>query len=120
MLGAIDIGGTKIAVGVVDPKGRLLSRASFPTTEEPSPEHAARRIAELLYRCRLETEARLDGIGIGCTGPVDPIAGTVLDVDLLPGWTQFPLVDRIEELLGIPTAMENDADAAALGEWHWG
>jgi glucokinase len=51
---------------------------------------------------------------------VDPIAGTVLDVHLLPGWNGFPLVERMQQLLGVPTAMENDADAAALGEARWG
>jgi glucokinase len=120
MTGAIDIGGTKIAVGLVAPEGRVIICKSFSTHEEPSPTCAARRIAELLDRCRSELATPLDGIGIGCTGPVDPITGTVEDVDLLPGWNGFRLVDEMQHLLGVSAAMENDADAAALAEAQWG
>ena len=90
MIGAIDIGGTKIAVAMVAPAGRVIARDSFATQAESSPDRAVRRIAELLDRWRSEAGTPLEGIGIGCTGPVDPIAGRVLDVDLLPGWNGFP------------------------------
>jgi glucokinase len=120
MIGAIDIGGTKIAVGIVAPAGRVLTREAFATQAEPSPEQAVRRIAELFNHWRSEAGTPIEGIGIGCTGPVDPIAGTVLDVDLLPGWNEFPLVEQLQQLLDVPAAMENDADAAALAESKWG
>jgi glucokinase len=120
MIGAIDIGGTKIAVAIVAPAGRVINREAFATHAERSPEGAVRRIAELLDRWRSEAGTPIEGIGIGCTGPVDPVAGTVLDVDLLPGWNGFPLVERLQDLLGVSAAMENDADAAALAEAQWG
>lgn len=59
-------------------------------------------------------------VGVGCTGPVDPVRGTIGLVDLLPGWHGFPLVDALSDELALPVALENDADAAALAEWQWG
>jgi glucokinase len=62
----------------------------------------------------------LQGIGIGCTGPVYPLAGTVGWVEFLPGWEGADLVTSLASEFGVPAALENDADAAALGEWAWG
>jgi glucokinase len=60
------------------------------------------------------------GIGVGCTGPVDPLAGTIGDVEFLPGWQGFSLVGELARTFAVPVAMENDADAVALGEAAWG
>jgi glucokinase len=62
----------------------------------------------------------LCGIGVGCTGPVDPVSGLIGQVDFLPGWNGHSPVAFLGERSGLPVALENDADAAALGEHLWG
>jgi glucokinase len=83
--GAIDIGGTKIAVGVVAEDGRVVSRLDCPTQPERGFDDALARMSEMLGECVARAGAAIGGIGIGSTGPVDPFRGTVEDADLLPG-----------------------------------
>lgn len=119
MIGAIDVGGTKIAIGVVTETGKVLERIEWPTSSLPS--HAAVRcMAEKLLRFSRHAGVSLQGIGIGCTGPVDPLTGVIGDVGLLPGWSGFPLAEQLFRETGLSVAVENDADAAALAEAHWG
>jgi len=119
MIGAVDIGGTKIAVGVVDDSGKVLVRA-----ETPSPAHDYAAGLEAIDRMLRETansaKVALDGIGIGSTGPVDPIRGEFGDVDFLPGWRGKKLIADLERRFGVRAAIENDGDAAALAEAGWG
>lgn len=114
--GAVDIGGTKIAVGLVTATGQLLEREEFPTNPEAGPLDAINRITSILKT----TGAKIGAIGIGCTGPVDPLSGTIGDVALLPGWQGFPLTSALQEAFNLPVALENDCDAAALAEATWG
>src|SRR5271168_4265106 len=119
MIGAVDIGGTKIAVGVVDDSGRVLSRTQAPTDPEDysgSIELIARMLRETVQRAGVE----LTGIGIGSTGPVDPIRGEFGDVDFLPGWRGKNPVKALAEIFNVRVALENDGDAAALAEAGWG
>ena len=74
----------------------------------------------MLERVRSTAGVDLSGIGIGCTGPVDPMTGEVGEVEFLPGWKGCNPVARLAERFQIGVAMENDADAAALGEAQWG
>lgn len=120
MIGAVDIGGTKIAAGVVNKKGGVLAKAECPTDAPRGFDHAMERVIEMLAQGADQSRVKLQGIGIGCTGPVDPIAGSLGNVDLLPGWEGRSPVERLSVEFGIPAAMENDADAAALGEAVWG
>ena len=69
---------------------------------------------------RGEAEADTGGIGIGCTGPVYPHSGEIGDVEFLKSWKGANLVEALEMRFGVRTALENDADAAALGEAFWG
>ena len=118
LIGAVDIAGTKIAVGVVHPDGFVLSSDQCPTQPERGFEDAIQRIAGMLGRC---ADGRtLVGIGVGCTGPVDPLLGVVGDVEFLPGWKGGNLSLELEKLTGLLAVIENDADAAALGEAAWG
>ncbi len=120
LTGAIDIGGTKIAAALVDSEGRIISQAERPTESQRGfPDGLARTVALLRDLIR-ETGAKLGGIGIGCTGPVDPFTGILGTVDLLPGWQGGALVDGLAEAFQVPVAMENDADAAGLAEAVWG
>jgi len=118
-IGAVDIGGTKIAVGMVDENGRVLSKMESPTDPD---RYAAGldRIAAMLRHTAENAGVEIKGIGIGSTGPVDPIAGEFGDVDFLPGWRQKRLVADLERIFNVRAALENDADAAALAEASWG
>ena len=120
MIGAVDIGGTKIAVGIVDTDGRVLARAERPTEARRGPVDGLDRITALLRATAAQAKTTLAGIGIGCTGPIDPLAGVVGDVPFLPGWQGVNLVGELSARFGVPAAMENDADAVALAEARWG
>ncbi len=120
MIAAVDIGGTKIAVGMVDSKGHLLSRAELPTAADAGYSSALNRIATMLRDTAAQAGAEITGIGIGCTGPVDPVTGEIGDVNFFPHWRGTNPVRDLERIFHVSVAMENDADAAALGEAGWG
>ena len=120
MLGAVDIGGTKIAAGVVDERGRVVSSLETPTDARQGYQSALKRIVDMLQRSARGAGAEIRGIGIGCTGPVDPFTGLIGDVDFLPGWHGTNPVADLSNAFGVTVAMENDADAAALAEANWG
>lgn len=119
MIGAVDIGGTKIAVGVVDDNGKVLARAETPT-EADNYSSGLEAIVRMLRETAKNTGTELRGIGIGSTGPVDPIRGEFGDVDFLPGWRGKNLVRDLEDRFKLRAALENDGDAAALAEAGWG
>ena len=120
---AIDIGGTKLAAGIVDREGRMLVRGQVPTLAKDGLEPVLGRIVglgrELLARPET-AEAGVQRIGVGCAGPVDVQAGLVFQPPNLPGWKRVPLTEHIQQNLGLPTTLENDANAAALGEFRYG
>jgi len=119
----IDIGGTKLAAGVVDADGRMLARGEIPTLAQEGLEPVLERIVGLgrdLLRRPEVAEAQVRRIGVGCAGPVDLRAGLVFNPPNLPGWTRVPLTERIQRALGLPVVLENDANAAALGEFRYG
>lgn len=118
LVGAVDIGGTKIAFGLVDEAGVIHAQSRLPTRSADAGE-TLQRVVVGLRALSDAAGARLRGVGIGCTGPVDPQTGRVGAVDLLPGWEGVDLLAAVAEL-GVSAALENDADAAALGEAAWG
>ena len=119
MIGAVDIGGTKIAVGIVDDSGKVLAKAQAPT--DPDDYSAGiEQIADMLRKTAASAGVKVSGIGIGSTGPVDPMRGEFGDVDFLPGWRGKSIVGDLARKFGVRVALENDADAAALAEAGWG
>lgn len=106
---ALDIGGTKIAGGLVDKDGALLRQATRPTGSDPFA--ALRGVVDEL------APGPVAGVGIACAGPVDSVAGTVSPINI-PAWRDFPLVARVRELVGAPVALAGDGLCMALGE-HW-
>lgn len=110
---AVDIGGTKLSTGLVSADGDLLERHDRPTTG-----HAD---AEALFSALAELVEAVDGregavaCGVGCGGPMAP-GGVAVSPLNIPVWRDFPLRDRLGELVGLPTAVDNDAKALALGE----
>jgi glucokinase len=120
MIGAVDIGGTKIAVGTVDGSGRVRQKTEFPTEVPSGFANAMQRISVALREYARRTGAPLRGIGIGCAGQLDAATGMLGKVNNLPGWEGGNPVEVLSREFGLPVAMENDADAVALGEFHWG
>ena len=112
----IDVGGTKIAGGVVDEQGAILATAR---RESPATDTAAieRNIGDLVAELRGNHE--ITGVGIGAAGFVDSSRSTVLFAPNL-AWRDEPLRKDLEALIGLPVVVENDANAAAWGEFTFG
>jgi glucokinase len=120
VVGAVDIGGTKIAVGAIDASGQVLAKEVHATQATEGFDAAMQRVAAMLQSARARAGVELCGIGIGCSGPVDPLSGEIGSVEFLAEWRGCNPVDRLARDFGLTVAMENDADAAALGELRWG
>jgi glucokinase len=109
---AIDIGGTKLAAGVVDPDGTLRRRDARPTPAG-SAEEIFGALIELVDGVR--GDEPVVACGVGCGGPMAPGGQHVSPLNI-PGWRAFPLRDRLADHLGLAVAVDNDAKALALGE----
>lgn len=120
ILGAVDIGGTKIAVGAVREDGTILHRLECPTDPGSGFRDAMQHITQMLRAVERKCSTQLDGIGIGCPGPLDPMSGVIGEVGTLPGWQGSNLCLALQNNFGATIAVENDADAAALAEAGWG
>ncbi|HEY6738870.1 MAG TPA: ROK family protein, partial [Actinopolymorphaceae bacterium] len=118
---AIDIGGTKMAVGLVDADGKVLVADRTPTTESPTDDADAiwQRLHALCERILAEAGNRpLVGVGVGCGGPMRWPEGAVSPLNLLP-WRDFPLRERLRQAYpGLPVRVHNDAIAVVVAE-HW-
>ena len=108
---AIDIGGTKLAVGVVSTSGELLSRMQTPT---PSTDVWG-TLKKLIDAQMLQTEVRLEACGVGCGGPMT-LGGESVSPLNIPDWRGFSLLSAIESATGLKTYIANDAQALVLGE----
>lgn len=118
---AVDLGGTQIRVGLVDLTGNFLRRVACPTEADQGLEAVLRRLVSRIQEVRQGlADADILGVGIGSPGPVDPLAGQIISPPNLPGWTEVPLRDLLEQRLRLPVRLANDANAAALGEWAFG
>jgi glucokinase len=120
LIGAVDIGGTKIAVGIVDDQGKVLSRLECPTAADVGYAHALNNIRRMLEQAAQTANVKISGIGIGSTGPVFPMTGEIGEVNFFPHWKRQNPVRDLGTAFQVKVAMENDADAAALGEYGWG
>lgn len=120
MIGAVDIGGTKIAAGIVDDGGKVLARVEAPTESARAYPDGLRHMVRMLREAARQANIGLSGIGIGSTGWVYPFTGEFGDVDFLPGWKGCNPVNDLSREFGVRAALENDGDAAALGEAAWG
>ncbi len=119
----IDLGGTNIKVGVVDDLGRPLAKLSIPTESAKGPEDAARRMAravlDVVGKAGL-APAAIARVGLGSPGTMDIPAGRLVNPVNLKGWDDFPLRDRVAEHCRRPVTFQNDANAAAYGEFWVG
>jgi glucokinase len=111
---ALDIGGTKLAAGLVTPEGNLVARATAPTLREPD---AAERLFSVLLAVASSVGGNGDVVvcGVGCGGPMDAGGETVSPLNI-PSWRDFPLRGGVVDALDVPTHVDNDAKALTLGE----
>lgn len=118
---AFDLGGTELRAALVGDGGKLLAFASVPTRARDGPDAVIEQIAMLAEKtCSERPDARPLGIGIGAPGPLDPVAGILTAPPTLSGWHEVPLARLLQDRLNLPVRLENDANAAALGEWRFG
>ncbi len=120
----VDIGGTNIRAGAVDFDGNLIGESySIPTNATDRKELIFKRIADsvsiVISRNNIDKSA-IQGIGLGCTGPLDLKNGLILQCPNLPTMDYFPLRSEIEKTFNLPVFLNNDANAMMLGESVWG
>lgn len=112
---AVDIGGTKIAAGLVDLSGAVVHRDQVATPRSTDPEQVWAALAGLVGRVQAASDAPPTACGVGCGGPMEEGGETVSPLNI-GAWRRFPLRRRVAEVTGLPTAVDNDAKALALGE----
>jgi glucokinase len=120
VIAAVDIGGTKIAVGIVDDDGKVLAKVETPTEADRGYSNGLERMVSMLRQLARKTGVEISGIGIGSTGLVYPFTGEFGDVDFLPTWKGANPVQDLAREFNVRVALENDGDASALGEAAWG
>lgn len=118
----LDIGGTKSAAVIGDEHGQVLARRSGATPQGDWPEAVAFLVQLVRDVCREAGLVPSDAwaLGVSCGGPLDSRTGVVYTPPNLPHWDAVPLKARLEEAFGLPTIVENDANATALAEHRWG
>src|SRR3954452_715127 len=119
----LDIGGTKLAAGVVAPDGSVRGFVVAPTRAERGPDDSLSRLFELGRRAVAESGVSwedVEAVGIGCGGPLDSEKGILIAPLHLPGWEGVRIVERTSESFGRPAVLDNDATAAAAGEHRFG
>ncbi|MEX2316943.1 MAG: ROK family protein [Pirellulales bacterium] len=119
----IDVGGTNIKIGLVDDAGQTVAHASISTEEKLGAEDGCRRIAQSVRQLVTEAPVRASDVaraGLVTPGPIDVPRGLILQPGNIPNWWDFPIRERASHHLGIPVTFNNDANAAAYGEFWRG
>ncbi len=119
----IDLGGTKIITALVDTEGRIIFRDYRETEAARGPAAVMARMIDAASRVMNGggvAAAQISAVGVAAPGPIDARSGIVTTPPNLPGWKDMPLRQLIQDELGLPTALENDANAAALAEHRFG
>jgi glucokinase len=121
----VDVGGTKVAAGLVDSAGEITHQTRVPMVAADATAGLAAVNAAIDSVCAAasfnpESRGLICGIGICAPGPLDPRTGIVINPPNLPGWRNFPLADLISKAYRLPVRVDNDGNAAALAEALWG
>ena len=118
----VDVGGTKVAGGLVDLKARLVKSMVVPTRAEKGFKTSFGQIEKLISTLIKHAGGKegILGIGICAPGPLNPKTGVVINPPNLPGWRNIQFARLVEKIFGIPTKLENDANAAGLAEVLFG
>lgn len=117
----VDIGGTKVAAGLVNGEGRILYKTRVPmigTGDSAAGFGAVKAAIDAVFEAN--PNSRIAGIGVTSPGPLDPRTGVVINPPNLPCWRKFPLADEVRNAYNVPVLVDNDANAAGLAEALWG
>lgn len=114
----VDLGGTNLRIAAVDDNGTLLEKTTLGTQVQKGRDFVIGEMCDAIQRVvtRYTGKARLEGIGIGVPGIIDLETGMLYESPNLPGWDHYPVREEIERRLSTKVILENDANAAALGE----
>ncbi len=116
----VDIGGTKVAAGLVNGVGEISSQARVPMVSTSSAADGLQAVLAAIAKVIPDHGAHVAGIGICAPGPLDPKTGIILNPPNVPCWRNFPLAESVQKLHSVPVKVDNDANAAALAEARWG
>ena len=113
---ALDIGGTAIKVAMATPEGKILSSNEYPSEGKKGGQHILKKVCDII-----SSHKEYEKIGISTTGQVDSLTGTIVFANQnVPNYTGMRIGEIISEKFGVPVAVENDVNAAALGEAYYG
>ncbi len=118
LLIGVDIGGTKVAAGLVRCDGSIIRRAEFPMHVSGSAAEAMACVHAAIGA--VHENAAVSAIGVASPGPLQLPEGIIIDSPNLPCWHNFPLGDAIRQAYALATTVDNDANAAGLAEALWG
>jgi glucokinase len=119
----VDVGGTKVAVGIVDAHGKILAQTRAPMNCHGTGEDGLASVVsgiEALFAQNPVARKQVQRIGICAPGPLDPRTGVVINPPNVPCWRDFPLANEISKRYSTVVKMDNDANAAGLAEYLWG
>jgi len=116
----VDIGGTKVAAGLVDANGEILSQQRVPMVSNASAQEGLSAVLQAIAQVLPNGDAQVSGIGICAPGPLDPTTGVILNPPNVPCWRNFRLAEAVQKVYRVPVRVDNDANGAALAEARWG
>jgi len=116
----VDIGGTKVAAGLVDSNGEISAQVRAPMVSNSSADEGLNAVLSAIAQVIPRGTDGVRGIGICAPGPLDPKTGVILNPPNVPCWRNFPLAESVQKRHSVPVKVDNDANAAALAETRWG
>jgi len=116
----VDVGGTKVAAGLVNAEGEIAAQIRVPMISNGTPESGLNAVLLAIAQIAPAGDVGISGIGICAPGPLDPETGIILNPPNVPCWRGFPLADAVRDIHRVPVKVDNDANAAALAESRWG
>jgi glucokinase len=116
----VDIGGTKVAAGLVNASGQIVKRVRVPMVAAGVADSGLAAVIAAIGELLPAAIGAVRGIGICSPGPLDPRTGVIINPPNLPCWRNFPLAKRVRSIYNLPVKVDNDANAAALAEVLWG
>ncbi len=116
----VDLGGTNLRIAAVDENGTLLEKVTTGTQVKRGRDYVITEMCDAIraLSAKFEGSLRMMGAGIGVPGIIDKRTGMLRESPNLPGWHDYPVRDELERRLSSAVFLENDANAAALGE-NW-
>lgn len=116
----VDVGGTKVAAGLVNGDGEISAQVRVAMVADSSPQRGLDSVLSAISHVISHGDEGIAGIGICAPGPLDPKTGVILNPPNLPCWRNFPLAAAVRKKYSLTVKVDNDANAAALAEARWG